>query len=229
MEPYIHIVEGSSRPSLKCPENHTIKKTQTQKRFLKTLETQFTLIRTRLNKDNLTSVNLYFQDESRFGLITKQKRVITAMGVKPIGTYKHSYLYKWLWGSFSPITGESFCMITDGVSKEFFIKYLEDFSERNPTELKIIVIDNASFHSTKDIEIPENIVLLPIPPYCPELNPAEKMWQWMKDRIAMKIYDDLESLEVKIEKLIESAENQIIKSVTGYDFYLNAFSSVFKD
>ena len=173
-------------------------------------------------------MNLYFQDESRFGLITKQKRVITAKGIKPIGTYKHSYLYKWLWGSFSPITGESFCMITDGVSKEFFMKYLEDFSGRDPTELKIIVIDNASFHSTKDIELPENIVLLPIPPYCPELNPAEKMWQWMKDRIAMKIYDDLESLEVKIEGLIESAENQIIKSVTGYDFYLDAFSSVFK-
>jgi len=94
------------------------------------------------------------------------------------------------------------------------MKYLEDFSGRDPTELKIIVIDNASFHSTKDIELPENIVLLPIPPYCPELNPAEKMWQWMKDRIAMKIYDDLESLEGKIEGLIESAENQISKNHT---------------
>lgn len=172
---------------------------------------------------------MFFQDESRFGLITKQKRVLTARGIKPIGRYKHSYLYKWLWGSFSPITGESFCMITDGVSKEFFIKYLKDFSQSNPKELKIIVIDNASFHSTKDIELPENIVLLPIPPYCPELNPAEKMWQWMKDKIAMKVYDDLETLEAKIEELIEKAENQIIKSITGYQFYLDAYSSVFKD
>lgn len=174
-------------------------------------------------------MNLFFQDESRFGLITKQKRVLTAKGIKPIGIYKHSYLYKWLWGSFSPITGESFCMLTDGVSKEFFIKYLQDFSKKDPRELKIIVIDNASFHSTKDIELPNNIALLPIPPYCPELNPAEKVWQWMKDKIAMKIYDNLNTLENKLEVLIKSIEYQIIKSITGYKFYINAFSSIFKD
>ena len=120
-------------------------------------------------------------------------------------------------------------MLTDCVSKEFFIEYLQDFSQTNPNELKIIVIDNAAFHSTKGIELPSNIVLLPIPPYCPELNPAEKIWQWMKDKIAMKIYDTLETLETKIEQLIEKSENQIIKSITGYDFYLNAYYSVFKD
>jgi transposase len=119
-------------------------------------------------------------------------------------------------------------MLTEHVCKEFFIKYLEDFSKENPRELKIIVIDNAAFHSTKDIELPNNIILLPIPPYCPELNPAEKMWQWMKDRISMKIYDNLESLEKKIEELIDLAENEIIKSVTGYHFYLKNFNSVFK-
>lgn len=172
---------------------------------------------------------MFFQDESRFGLITKQKRVITAKGIKPIGNYKHSYLCKWLWGSFSPITGESFCMTTTNVSKAFFIKYLEDFSKHKPEELKIIIIDNAAFHSTKDVELPENIILLPIPPYCPELNPAEKVWQWMKDKIAMKIYDTLEDLEVKIEQLLNQIENQIIKSITGYDFYINAYYSVFKD
>lgn len=151
------------------------------------------------------------------------------MGIRPIGKYKHSYQYRWLWGSFSPITGESFCMTTEFVSKDFFIHYLNDFSLHKPEELKIIVIDNAGFHSTKDIILPENIILLPIPPYCPELNPAEKMWQWMKDKIAMKIYDDLKTLENKIEQIIEETENEIVKSITGYQFYLNAFYSVFKD
>lgn len=165
------------------------------KHFLKNLESKLNEIKNSLNKDKISTVNLYFQDESRFGLITKQKRVITAKGIKPIGNYKHSYLYKWLWGSFSPITGESFCMTTDSVCKDLFIKYLEDFSKHKPNELKIMIIDNAAFHSTKDINLPCNIVLLPIPPYCPELNPAEKMWQWMKDKIAMKVYDTLDTLE----------------------------------
>lgn len=197
--------------------------------FLKNLEIPLKQIRFNLNKDIITSVNLYFQDESRFGLITKQKRVITAKGIKPIGKYKHSYLYKWLWGSFSPITGESFCMTTEGVCKDLFIKYLEDFSKHKPGELKIIVIDNAAFHSTKGIVLPENIVLMPIPPYCPELNPAEKVWQWMKDKIAMKIFDTLETLENKMDQIIENLEGDLIKSITGYEFYLNAFYGVFKD
>jgi len=198
------------------------------KSFLKNLEISLKQIRFNLNKDKITSVNLYFQDESRFGLITKQKRVITAKGIKPIGKYKHSYLYKWLWGSFSPITGESFCMTTDGVCKDLFIKYLDDFSKHKPEELKIIVIDNAAFHSTKDIVLPENIVLMPIPPYCPELNPAEKVWQWMKDKIAMKIFDTLETLENKMDQILENLEGDLIKSITGYEFYLNAFYGVFK-
>jgi transposase len=197
--------------------------------FLKNLENSLKQIRFNLNKDKITSVNLYFQDESRFGLITKQKRVITAKGIKPIGKYKHSYLYKWLWGSFSPITGESFCMTTDGVCKDLFIKYLEDFSRHKPEELKIIVIDNAAFHSTKDIVLPQNIVLMPIPPYCPELNPAEKVWQWMKDKIAMKIFDTLETLENKMDQIIENIEGELIKSITGYEFYTKTFYGVFKD
>ena len=119
-------------------------------------------------------------------------------------------------------------MTTTNVTKEFFIKYLEDFSKHKPKELKIIVIDNASFHSTKDVTLPENIILLPIPEYCPELNPAEKVWQWMKDRIAMKIYDTLQDLESKIEKLLKQLENKHVKSIKGYEFYLKSFYSVFK-
>ncbi len=119
-------------------------------------------------------------------------------------------------------------MTTTNVAKGFFIKYLQDFSKHKPRELKIIVIDNASFHSTKDIILPENILLLPIPPYCPELNPAEKIWQWMKDKIAMKIYDTIQGLERKMEQLIKQLENQLIKSITGYEFYIKTYNDVFK-
>ena len=188
----------------------------------------FIQIRTNLDKNKYDSVNLYFQDESRFGLITKQKRVISARGVQPIGNYKHSYQYKWLWGSFSPISGESFCMTTDGVCKELFIKYLKDFATHKPREVKILIIDNAAFHSTKEVTIPQNIILIPIPPYTPELNPAEKVWQWMKDKIAMKIFDTLIDLEHKIDQLIEALENQLIKSITAYQLYSKAYYNVFK-
>lgn len=161
-------------------------------------------------------------------MITKQKRVVSARAVRPVGKYKHSYRYKWLWGSFSPISGESFCMTTNQVRKELFIEYLEGFANHKPKELKILIIDNAAFHSTKDSVPPENIILLNIPPYCPELNPAEKVWQWIKDRTAMKIHDTIQDLENKIDHLVENMEHELIKSITGYQFYIRAFYNVFK-
>ena len=184
-------------------------------------------IRNGPNKNKFDSVNIYCQDESRFGLITKQKRVLTLKGIKPIGKHKHSYKYFWLWGSFSPITGDSHYMIGDGVSKNAFMAYLQDLSLYNPRELKILIIDNAAFHSTKDVQLPANIILIPIPPYCPELNPAEKMWQWFKSKISMKIHESLDQLEDKLSKLINNMDNQKVKNITSYQYLVNNYYSIF--
>jgi transposase len=187
----------------------------------------FSNIRNSLNKNRYDSVNLYFQDESRFGLMTKQKRVLVSKGVKPVGKYQHSYKWLWLWGCFSPITGDSFYWETPSVSNTIFEKFLEDFSSQNPRELKIIVIDNAGFHACQNIEIPENIKLIRIPPYSPELNPAEKVWQWMKDRVAMKIFKDVNSLQNKITEMVGQLNKQLIKSITGYQLYTKIFFEYF--
>ncbi|QTD37102.1 hypothetical protein JL193_13390 [Polaribacter batillariae] len=68
---------------------------------------------------------------------------------------------------------------------------------------------------------------MPIPPYCPELNPAEKIWQYLKSKIAMKIYDTLDILESKIEQLVNDMSQNTIKSITGYEIYLKPFYSSF--
>ena len=195
---------------------------------LKKLPDTLKEIRENLNKDKFDTVNLYCQDESRFGLITKQKRVITLKGIKPVGKYKHSYKYFWLWGSFSPITGDAHYMISGGVSKNAFSAYINDLATYKPRELKILIIDNATFHSTKDIQIPENIMLLPIPPYSPELNPAEKMWQWFKSKIAMKIYDSIDVLEENLTQLIKELDKHTIEQITAYEYLTKSYYSIFK-
>lgn len=59
----------------------------------------------------------------------------------------------------------------------------------------VVVLDQAGWHGSKDLEIPENITLLPLPPRSPELNPVENLWQfirdnWLSDRI-FKSYEDI--------------------------------------
>ena len=118
-------------------------------------------------------------------------------------------------------------MISDGVSKNAFLAYLEDLSLHEPKELKILITDNAAFHSTKDVKIPDNIILLPIPPYCPELNPAEKMWQFFKDKIAMKIYHNFGILQDKITQIIANTSQATIKSITDYNYLTQNYSTIF--
>lgn len=174
---------------------------------------------TSLNKDKYDSVNLYFQDESRFGLMTKQKRVLVSKGVEPIGKYQHSYKYLWLWGCFSPWTGDAFYWETSNVGSDIFEAYLQEFANQNPRELKLVVIDNAGFHACQNLEIPENIKLIRIPPYTPELNPAEKVWQWMKDKVAMKFFDNISDLQNMITQMINDLTNNLIKSIAAHPIY----------
>lgn len=179
--------------------------------------------RNSLNKNKYTSVNIYFQDESRFGLMTKQKRVLVSKGIKPIGKFQHSYKWLWLWGCFSPITGDAFYWETSHVGSDIFEGFLNDFSKKNPNELKLLVIDNAGFHACQNITIPDNVKLIRIPPYAPELNPAEKVWQWMKARVSMKFFESTKVLQDKITEMVNQLNPCLIKSITGYELYTKLF------
>jgi len=196
------------------------------KPFLK-LPKSLNNIRFSLNKNNYNSVNLYFQDESRFGLLTHVGSSITAKGVRPIVKYQHRFSNTYLYGSYSPIDGDSFVYEINGVSCSIFAAYLNALSKHRPNEAKILVIDNAGFHSTKNISIPNNIILLRIPPYSPELNPCEQVWAWIKKRYKNHIFEDMESLKTWLHQMVISMSKQTIKSIVGNHHFLNAFNAAF--
>lgn len=172
-------------------------------------------------------MNLYFQDEARFGLMNHLGKYLTASGVKPIVSYQHVFKTTYLYSSYSPINGESFVWEVNGVSTEIFEQYLKEFSLEKPKEYKIVVIDNAGFHSTKKIKVPDNIFLLRIPPYNPELNPCEQVWQYIKNRFKNQRFETMESLRNWLDKMVNEMSNQTIKSITGNHHYLDAFNAAF--
>ena len=185
-------------------------------------------LRMSLDKNKFSSVNMYFQDESRFGLMTHVGTCLTAKGVKPIVTYQHAFKSTYLYGSFSPINGDAFIMEIDGVDTKVFEAYLHEFSKQKHEELKILIIDNAGFHSTKNISIPENIILVNIPPYSPELNPAEKIWQYLKNRFKNQLFGNMENLKNWLYKeIIENLSPERIRSITNDKFYCDAFLAHF--
>ena len=155
--------------------------------------------------------------------------LLTARGVKPIVKYQQAFKNTYLYGSFSPIDGSSFVWEVEGVDTLIFEAYLKDFSAYKPDEFKIVVIDNAGFHSTLNIEVPENIALIRIPPYTPELNPAEKVWQYLKERFKNKTLGNIKELKKWLHQMVvQEITSQNVISIVKNDFYINPFKACFK-
>jgi transposase len=180
------------------------------------------------NKANeFTSFNLYFQDESRFGLFTRNGKALTAKGVKPICLYHHKFESTYLFGAFSPISGDSLLLDLPSCNTDMFQIFLDELAKQSPQEYKIIILDNGAFHKAKRLQIPHNIGFIFLPPYSPELNPAEKIWWLLKKQINNKVFKTMENLQAAMEfSIADKLTTRQIKSITGYQVYLSAFRTI---
>jgi transposase len=128
-----------------------------------------------------------------------------------------------LFGGFSPINGDSFVLELPYCNSECFQIYLKELSAHKPTELKIVVLDNGAFHKTKSLIVPDNVVLIFLPPYSPELNPAEKIWWLIKQEFVCKTFETIKKLSIYLSKTVKKLINKkTVKSICGFD-YLQCF------
>jgi hypothetical protein len=166
---------------------------------------------------NFDSVNLFFQDESRFGLFTRNGKSITAINIKPICKFQQIFKSTWLSGAFSPITRDHFQLILPHSNTDNFQIFLDNFSKENPSELKIMVLDNGRFTQffiqilvfmiasqfirQKKLIIPENIALVFLPPYSPaNLIPLRRSGKSLNEHLQIiffLIWKMLKDLSVK--------------------------------
>lgn len=169
----------------------------------------------------------YFaQDESRFGLKTPIGRVITACGVKPIGAWHWLFQAFWLYGAVEPASGEAFFLQFSHVDTECYQRFLEELSKTYPNSLNILQVDQGRFHQGKDLKVPENIILLFQPPYCPELNPIERLWEHLKADLKWSSFRTLGELQLKVDHLLSQLTSEVVASLTGYPFILDALSAL---
>lgn len=160
------------------------------------------------------------QDESRFGLFTRNGRALTAKGVKPICNYQNIFKSTYIFGAFSPYNGDSLVMELPYCNGDNFQIFLNELSNKNPNELKVVILDNGRFHKGKSLIIPQNIILIFLPPYSPELNPAELVWLNMKRKTTNKIYKTMDELKIEINKIVkELITDEFIKSLCKFDYF----------
>jgi transposase len=153
---------------------------------------------------------------------TRNGKGLTAKGVKPICTFQQVFKTTWLFGAYSPFTGNHFELELPHCNSTNFQVFLNEFSKENLEEFKIIILDNGAFHKAKTLIIPNNIALLFIPPYSPELNPSEKIWWRIKRAFTGKLYKSIDEVSTFIENEVKKLSNEIVKKTCAFEYIILA-------
>jgi len=127
--------------------------------------------------------------------------------------------YEWLYviGALCPQTGQSVGLLSPAINTGTINVFFEQFTAEVYDDVHILMVwDQAGFHTSKELKIPQNVTIIPLPAYSPELNPTENLWHYFRSHYwsnrAYAGYDDLRIAAVDAWQ--KAALNpEIIKSV----------------
>ena len=165
-----------------------------------------------------------FQDEGRFGRINDPRRCWAPPGVRPQVGAQLVREYSYAFAAVSPHDGTLDSLILPEVDTQAMSIFLAEVAARHPQDIILMVLDGAGWHKAKGLEIPENIRLISLPPYSPQLNPAEHLWEEIREKwFANLVFDSLDAVENHLAEALRSLEQnqEKVKSLTGFDWIVN--------
>lgn len=142
-------------------------------------------------------VRLWVLDEHRYGLLPVIRRVWSRRGVRVHAPYATTYKWGYLHEALE-VDGANAAelLFTPPINQDIHAVFLRQIAEGDPESLHVIIADRAGFHlGLEDPRLPANVTLLPLPPYCPELNPVEGFGRLLKAPTVNRLYANLRRLE----------------------------------
>ncbi len=165
----------------------------------------------------------YFcQDETRWGLKTLGGRVITLKGVKPTLPVQWPRETFYTYGVVEPLTGKRFFFEFSHVDSTCYQLFLDQFAAAFPESLNVMQLDNGSFHKAEGLEWPDNVIPLFQSPHSPELNPIERLWQYLKSKLRWDLSESLEVLKTKVSEILNALTDEEVRSIVGWDYITSA-------
>jgi hypothetical protein len=150
--------------------------------------------------------------------------VWVARGEVPIAKVNWRFKWSWLVGFVHPQSGQTYWWIVPRLTSEVFSLALEDFAEYfgiGQHKRVILTIDQAAFHTSGQVRVPEGIHVLEMPPKSPELQPAERLWPLANEAIANRTFESLEELEEVVSHRCCALAKQpdLIRGLTYYHWW----------
>lgn len=141
-------------------------------------------------------LEVWFQDEARIGQQGTLTRLWARKGTRPRAPKDRRYDWAYLFGAACPSRGIAETLVLPRADGDAFRRHLYAISKRVGKDAHAaLVIDNAGYHTTKGDDLPANITLVPLPPYSPELNPIENVWEYLrKNKLANTVFETYQDI-----------------------------------
>ena len=176
-------------------------------------------------------VKVWFMDEARFGLHTELRRVWTPRGSRPVVTRQIKYQWDYLYGALGAVSGEAHFAHLPGVSLEWDESYLRNLAASDPEAIHVLVRDQAGFHLRDgDPRLPQRVRVIDLPPYSPELNPCEQLWDIIKDDTCNQIHATVGALREQMSATLRRywEDTQSVLRLIGRDWFLSQLNATLK-
>ena len=138
------------------------------------------------------AVEIWFQDEARVGQQGTLTRRWAHRGTRPRAPRDRRYAFAYLFSAVCPERATGAALVLPCANKAAMRLHLKEISrEIAPGAHAVLVLDGAGWHGPAGLNVPDNLTLLPLPPYSPELNPVENVWQYLRqNQLSLRVWDD---------------------------------------
>jgi transposase len=132
--------------------------------------------------------------------------------------------YTYAYAAVSPADGVLDSLVLPVVNAHAMSLFLSEVSQRHPNEFLLMVMDKAGWHKAKDLKVPQNMRIIFLPPYSPELNPAEHLWEEIREKwFPNRAFNSLSGVESVLVDALDSLEQspEKVASIAGFDWVIN--------
>ena len=169
-----------------------------------------------------------FQDESRFGRISDPRRCWAPPAIRPVVPCQIVREYTYAYAAVSPHDGVLDSLILPSVNTEMMQLFLNEVASRHSKEFIVMVMDGAGWHKAKGLKVPENMRLVFLPPYSPEINPSEHIWDEIREKwFPNKVFHSLNAVENNLFNALQELEldKTRVAGLSGFDWILSIIMS----
>ena len=170
-------------------------------------------------------LRIMFADEARFGRINRPRPCWAPIGTRPEVAAQLIREYIYLYGAVSPKNGCCVYLIMPTSNTACFQAFLQALARKFARQDILLVLDGAPNHRCGDLAVPANITLLYLPPYSPELNPKENLWDEIREKI-FKNYalKSIRAVRAKLKQAILYIERnpKLVQSITSFPYIVKS-------